>query len=763
MKDILQIFKRYLLGLVIFTFASLLISVVYIESTLPDVQTLKDVQLQVPLRIYSADKKLISEFGQKRRTPIKIEDVPPLLINAVIATEDRRFYQHPGVDMRGILRAIVNLVSTGQKEQGGSTITMQVARNFFLTRQKTFARKFNEILLALKIEQQLSKTEIMELYLNKIYLGKRAYGVVAAAEVYYGTDVKSLNLAQIAMIAGLPQAPSVVNPINAPDSALKRRNHVLLKMLEDKYITQEMYDEASSQPIVTTYHTRPIELDAPYVAEMVRQKLVESFGEEVYDSGYEVFTTVNSKEQHAAIKALQHALTDYDQRHRYRGVTSKIKEEINFDDPHQVYGHLQKYKTLNNLTPALISNVQGNIINAVTKDGKSTTIDLKDSIWFSNNNLNINQFKRKDVIYVEQTNDNKYVLSQIPEVDGAMVAIHPETGKILALSGGFSFEQSSFNRATQAERQPGSAFKPFIYAAALENGFSAASIVNDAPIVESDPIAEQDWRPKNDNAKFNGPTRLRVALTTSKNLVSIRLLKQLGIDKAIDFLTKAGFKKDSLPNGLSLSLGTNHITPLELAAAYCTFANSGFKIEPYIIEKIVNYNGEEVYNAKHPIAAQDAPRAMSEETAYIITSILQDVVSKGASKRAASLNRSDIAGKTGTTNDQHDAWFAGYNKEMVAVSWVGYDEPKSIKEYGVKAALPMWIEFMKYSLENTQESPILQPNGIVSVKIDPKNGLLAKPDQEDAIYELFAKGTEPTSVSTDPDTGSSYDDIENIF
>lgn len=668
--------------------------IVSLNSKLPAVAVLKDVKLQVPLRIYSYDKKLIAEFGDKRCTPITLDQMPLKLINAIIATEDHRFFQHPGVDLRGLMRAAMSLMLTGVKDQGGSTITMQVARNFFLTRKKTYLRKINEILLALKIEKELTKNEILELYLNKIYFGKHAYGIAAAAEVYYGVRVDQLSLAQIAMLAGLPQAPSTINPINSPQAAFKRRTHVLDNMLALGYISKEQYTQANSEPIETIYHGKTIELHAPYIAEMVRQELVERFGEDIYDKGYEIITTIDSNAQIAANYALNRALLEYDQRH----------------------------------------NNNNNIVNNEEEDDESnsevaSTLTNKDS-------------------------------SKYPEIEGALVALQPDSGAILSLVGGFDFNKSSFNRAIQAERQPGSNFKPFIYGAALENGFTTATVINDAPIVQEGSQFVDEWRPQNYTKKFYGPTSLRTGIIKSRNLVSIRLLQELGIDKAVDFIEKCGFVAQKLPKTLSLALGTNLVTPLELAAGFSVFSNGGYKINPYFIDSIFDYQGNMLFK----VSSSKIP-AIKPQTAYLVTTMLQDAITKGTGKKAMQLGRKDLAGKTGTTNDHMDSWYTGYNRDLVVTTWVGFDEPKSIKEYAVKTALPMWIYFMEKVLHGKPESSLLQPSGLVTVKIDPKTGLLARPDQKDSIYEIFTQETVPTEVapSIATDNLDNASGLENIF
>ncbi len=731
--------------------------IAYLEANLPSIEVLKDAQLQEPLKIFAADGKLLAEYGEKRRTSLKLEQVPKQLINAILATEDRRFYQHPGVDIRGILRAVVNLVAKGTKEQGGSTITMQVARNFFLTRNKTYSRKLNEILLALKIEQELTKDEILELYLNKIYFGKRAYGVAAAAEVYYGTTVDKLTLAQMAMLAGLPQAPSAINPLISPENAYKRRAHVLERMRVYELITNSEYADAMHQPIATIYHGRPIEIRAPYVAEMVRQKIVELYGENAYDSGLQVTTTIDSKMQIAANQALTRAILEYDQRHGYRGHVKKLRSGSDY------LNEIKDIPTVNALIPAAVTAIYDENIQVLLKNGTHVNVSWKGMAWISASaSRPADIVDIGNVIYVIKQESNDWTISQVPEVEGAMVANDNNTGAILALVGGFDYEKSSFNRATQASRQPGSSFKPFIYAAALENGFTAASLFNDAPVMNDDPSGDE-WRPQNHTKEFNGPTRLRVGLTQSMNLVSIRLLQALGVKKAIDFISNLGINSGSLTKGLSLALGTNHLAPIELSAGFSSFANGGYKLESYFISKIVDSQGNLIYTASPPVVCiecdNQAPRVMTAETAYLVTSILQDVIKYGTGKKALQLGRTDLAGKTGTTNNQVDGWYAGYNRDIVATAWMGFDEPKSLKEYAGSTALPMWVYFMDKALRGKTNNILAQPPGLVNVRIDPVTGLLARPDQNDAIFELFTENTVPksTALARSTNSGSTAD------
>ncbi len=790
MRNFFRIFIRVLLSTGMAGLCALVVIVLYTNAQLPEVNDLEDIQLQVPLRIYTADGKLIGEYGEKRRTPISIQEVPPTLINAILATEDRRFYEHNGVDIRGIARASVHLLVSGSKGQGASTITMQVARNFFLTRKKTFGRKLNEALLALKIEKELSKDKILELYLNKIYFGKRAYGVQAAAQVYFGTTVDKLNLPQMAMLAGLPQAPSAINPINNPDAALKRRAHVLRRMLHYGFIKEEEYDQAVESSVIASYHGRVIDIDAPHVSEMARRELVEKFGPQVYTSGYVAYTTVDSRLQSLAHNAVQEGLLEYDKRHGYRGpigqLTVSSKGTI---DKNAWSEQLKSYPKTLYTWPAAILSVGEHSVQALLPNQQEIEIPFNSMKWAAR------QFSRLrlgpepqsptdvvavgDVIYAEPSSGSQWVFSQLPEAQAALVALHPKNGAILALIGGFDFSLSHFNRATQSSRQPGSNFKPFIYAAALENGYTAASVINDAPIVYRDANVEDAWRPQNDSRRFYGPTRLRVGLTKSRNLVSIRLLQALGIGKALKVIERFGFERRNLPRTLSLALGTANASPLDIATGYAVFANGGYKVKPHIIQKVTDSQSNVIFEASPLTAVDDlaskydpdmaeeenvideivkkqapvnskqeeATRAISPQTAYIMTSILQDAVQTGTARRARELNRSDIAGKTGTTNNQMDAWFTGFNQSIVTSTWVGFDEPQSLQEYGSQVALPIWMKFMGAALQGVPETKPEQPRGIITVRIDPYSGLLARPGQPNAIFEIFRQDASPNRTA----------------
>lgn len=764
----------------------------YLESQLPNVDSLKTVHLQVPLRVYTQDGLLIQEYGEKRRIPLTYEEIPPTLVHAILATEDQRFFEHPGVDIFGLGRATVRMIQTGTKSQGGSTITMQVARNFFLSRKKTFLRKFNEILLAIKIDRELSKEKILELYLNKIYLGNRAYGVGAAAMVYYGKTLKELNLAELAMIAGLPQAPSTQNPIANPLAAKKRRDHVLERLLEEKYIDEKQYQEAINQPITAKYHSTNIEVSAPYVAEMIRQSLYEHFGPKAYTKGYKVYTTIKGPLQIAANKAVTDTLLAYDRRHGYRGPVAKISG-VDDQSPDSLHKLLAQYPVVNDLQPAVILTVGEKEVTAATRHGQNFTIPweglswarpaLKHG-WMGKSPTNAQQVVAVgDIVYVRYQNE-QWQLTQIPQAEAALVALNPNNGALEALVGGFNFQKSKFNRATQSERQPGSSFKPFIYAAALNKGYTLATLVNDAPVVVDDPSQANLWRPHNVNLTFNGPTRLKDALVHSRNLVSIRVLDDIGFDYAINFITHFGFRKANLPKALSLALGSLSVSPMDLTAAYAVFANGGYKIEPYLIDHITNNDGKILLQAKPSVVCDNcdqtkvdpaaiAPRVIPADVAFLMNSALKGVVQQGTAHAAKVLNRQDIAGKTGTTNDQVDAWFAGFNTELVVTTWVGFDNPQSLHEYAANLALPLWIDFMKVALANMPERELPQPQNIVAVRIDPKTGLLAKNNQPNAIIEYFREQEVPgaedsmPSNSIAPSSGTGTDnqeqEQENLF
>ena len=731
----------------------------YMAISLPDVDQLKDVHLQVPLRIYTNDGKLIGEFGEKKRIPVSIDQVPKRLVFAILDTEDQRFYEHNGVDFIGLVRATVSAITSGKVTQGASTITMQVARNFFLSPDKTFVRKINEILLAFKIDQTLSKDEILNLYFNKIYLGQRAYGFAAAALVYYGKTLDQLTLPEIASIAGLPQAPSRDNPVANPASALERRNHVLERMLQNGHITKAEYAEAVATPLNLNYNTQVSEVDAPYMAEMVRNAMVAQFGDEAYDTGFKVYTTIDSKLQQSANRSLRDGLYAYDERHGYRGPEKKLGAAHDFHDWLEKLSDIQSY---NGLYPAVFTKFKDQVIIALMADGQIISIPASGFSW-AKNRLSLHS---GDVIRIRKMNDGTWRLSQVPKIEGAIVALNPQDGSIIALSGGFSYAKSSFNRAVQAGRQPGSSFKPFIYSAALDKGYTLASVFNDAPVVMTIPGSNTIWRPQNDSQRYFGPTRLRVALIESRNIVSVRLLQAIGVSYGASYVKRFGFNSSEIPVAPSLALGTASLSPLKMAAGYAVFANGGYRVTPYFIEKITDKNDKVIFTAKPPTTELTSgsesntampERAITAQNAYLITNALKDVIKFGTARKATVLHRDDLAGKTGTTNDQVDAWFSGYNADLVTTVWIGFDQPESVHEHGAVAALPVWMDFMKDALAGKPEHNVPEPDGITSVRIDPANGLLAQPGQEDAIFELFTTDTVPTKESSGEDATDNDD------
>jgi len=804
-KALHSIFRALLVALVL-GLTTLLVTYLVVSKDLPDVETLRDVQLQVPLRVYTSDGKLISVFGEKRRIPVQIEEMPVYLTNAFIAGEDARFWTHPGVDYQGIFRAVWTLMTTGEKSVGGSTITQQLARNFFLTLEKTFTRKIKEIFLALKIERELSKDEILELYLNKILLGHRAYGVGAAADVYYGKSVSELSLAQCAMLAALPKAPSRINPITSPERAMNRRDYVLGRMLELNFINESEYEEAKNERNTAFYHGATTEVSAPYLAEMVRKEMLERFGESAYTGGYEVFTTIDSNFQTSANQAVIDGLEEYDHRHGYRGAEAHfdLAENTTTEAWEEI---LRPYKPVAGLLPGLVVEVDEEIALIYQVDGQTIALTLPDMQWarkfISRDRVG---FKPKSVGDVLQTGDiirtrlrdgGRRELAQLPEPEALLISLSPHDGSIKALVGGYDYTRSKFNRAVQSRRQPGSGFKPFIYSAALAKGKTTASIVNDAPIVFSDAELERDWKPQNYSEKFFGPTRLREAMVNSRNLVSIRLLREIGIPYATDYISSFGFDPAELPGNLSMALGSASLVPISIVRGYAVFANGGYLIDPYFIDRIVDARGNAVFATSPQVVCREceseqgvtaeqietvekvkpsfrplqleneenllvteqektqvqnmlanptpAPRVISEQNAYLIRSMMMDVVRRGTGKKAMELGRNDLAGKTGTTNEQRDAWFSGYNNEVVTSVWVGFDshEPLGRDEVGGKAALPIWINYMRVALQGVPDKTPEIPEGITQARIDPDTGLLARVDNRDAIVEVFDMGSLP--------------------
>lgn len=782
------LFGMFVLMLIGATFLYLKIS-----PELPSVESLKDVRFQVPLRVYASDGKLVAEFGEKKRIPVKMDGVPPLLVKAVLAAEDDRFYEHPGVDYQGLLRAVAVFVRTGEKAQGGSTITMQVARNFFLSSERTFTRKLSEILLSLRIEHELSKNDILELYLNKIYLGNRAYGVASAAKVYYGVEVNDLTLDQMAMIAGLPKAPSTFNPIVNPERALQRRNYVLRRLHELGTIDTATFDRAVKQPDTARLHTVTEEVDAPYAAEMARAVVVEMFGNEAYTDGYKVYTTIDSRLQPVASTVLRQSLFEYDERHGFRGAESRVTlaRDSTVDDWEEA---LRDTSSAGGLIPALVLSVGEQNAVVYLGSNRKITLDWNALSWarrYVSENALGSALKSAsevvhagDIVRVRQVAPNKWRLAQLPAIEGALISISPADGAVKSIVGGFDFYRSKFNRVVQAQRQPGSSFKPFIYSAALDNGFTTATLVNDAPVVFDDPGLESTWRPENYTGRFYGPTRLREGLVNSRNLISIRVLQAIGIDTALRHVAKFGINAERLPRNLSLALGSGTVTPMDLVSGYAVFANGGYRVSPYIVQRIVGPDDKVVFlttpatvcaaceepatpdeSAPNGIAAavreaskpqKVAPRVISAQNIYLTVSMMKDVVKRGTGKQAMQLHRNDLAGKTGTTNDQRDTWFAGFNPDVATVAWLGFDnsQPLGDGESGARAALPMWINFMAKALDGVPEHDLDPPAGLVSVKIDPQTGQLAGSENRNAIFEVFRADALPKQSADDVFTGT---------
>ncbi|HEY0975453.1 MAG TPA: penicillin-binding protein 1A [Solimonas sp.] len=772
-------------------------AVVYLSRDLPSVDSLRELQLSVPLRVYTRDQKLIGEFGAERRALLRFEDLPPQLVQAFLAAEDDRFFSHPGVDWQGLLRAALKLAASGERAQGGSTITMQLARNVFLSSERTFTRKFREILLALRIEHELSKEQILELYLNKIFLGERAYGVGAAALVYFGKDVRDLSLAATALIAGLPKAPSRDNPVSSPERSQERRDYVLRRMRGLGYISELDYQAARAEPVTVHPYRAKVDVDAHYVAEMVRAELYALHGEDTYARGFTVTTSIDSVRQEAANRAVRAALTAYDERHGWRGPEGRLEPALLQESGRGELGRaLDARPPIAGLLAAVVVEFSPVQLRVLTRDGL-VELGPKQYEWA--------QFSAKktlapgDIVRLRPEGDG-WRLAQIPRAQAALVALNPNDGGIEALVGGFDFFQGKFNRATQARRQAGSAFKPFLYAAGLAYGFTPASVILDAPVVFDDPALESSWRPENYGGDLKGPMRLREALVQSRNLVSIRLLQAIGLNYARDYAARFGLPIERLPRDLTMSLGTAVYTPLELARGYATIANGGFVVDPWFIlelrdaagnvlakarpkracaecveQRLAQAAGEatvalaetppsaaapepsaEAASASAPAAADElAPRAIEPAVVWLLSDMMHDVTVRGTAAKVAELGRDDLAGKTGTTNDETDAWFNGFQKDLVAVAWMGFDQPTPLGrgEVGGRAALPIWIDFMRVALKGVPQERLPRPPGLVNVRIDPDTGRLAAAGSARAIFETVQQDRVP-----EPDATSGYDD-----
>jgi penicillin-binding protein 1A len=854
----------------------------YLMPGLPSAETLRDVQLQTPLRVYTRDGRLMAQLGEKRRTPVIYDQIPEVVVQAFLAAEDDRFFEHPGFDYQGIMRAAINLVRTGSRAQGGSTITQQLARAYFLSRERSFTRKAKELILALQIESEFSKEEILSLYLNKIFLGQRAYGVAAAAEVYFGKSLKQLGVAEAATIAGIPKAPSVLNPVSNVGRATERRGYVLRRMFELNFIDQLQYDEARASILESRLYGPKVEIEAPYVAEMVRAEMVRRYGLNAYTTGFNVVTTIDSHLQVAGARALRIALLEYDRRHGFRGPVDHLELEILFFEP--VPGEegtdeseagetirrdavlvnlLRPYPELDDLRVAIVlATDENNSTDFFIQNIGHVSVPWENLKWRPYVNDDIiggepeavgDMIEPGDLVYVLNTADEGWRLAQIPLVQGAFVALDPRDGATVALTGGFDFFKSKFNRAVQTKRQPGSSFKPFIYSAALENGFTTATLVNDAPVVFDDDALETTWRPENYSRKFHGPTRLREALIKSLNLVSVRILRGTGLGPALRHIKPFGLPPSALPRDLSLALGSGGASPWDLASGYAVFASGGYRVNRYFIDRIEDAGNNVVFRAEpafvcdtssldavdeveadafdetaetvvdaapepgpvmdmeilpaeeapafddevpeyadvaemaaHGLnwrpAPEDAPvffggmpnlatRVITAENAYLIYDMMRDVIQRGTGRRARELGRPDLAGKTGTSNDRRDAWFSGYNGDLVATAWVGFDQDRSLGagEEGGRTALPIWKYFMRDALAGTSLAIIDRPPGIITARIIPESGLIAPSGYDGAIFELFREGQVPAmhaesaGVQTGPDGFDDFADSDDTI
>ena len=690
---------------------------------LPPINAVAEYQPKMPLRVLTADGVLIGEFGEERRSLVRLPDVPKVLVQAILAAEDDSFFQHRGIDFLGIARAMVANVFSGSKSQGASTITMQVARNFFLSSEKTFTRKIYEVLLASEIERKLTKNQILELYLNQIYLGKRAYGFAAASQTYFGKEISQITLAEAAMLAGLPKAPSAFNPAANMRRATLRQHYVLGRMEKLGLISPRQAEAAKKEKIMVIGRIDDFPVRAPYIAEMVRQLVFDQYKEEAYTRGLTVYTTITAEEQRAAHKAVRNGLMEYDRRQGWRGPEAFITLPSSRDAQEDaIEDALNDRPDSDELLTAIVIDVSDTKV--VVRRARGQRIEISgDGLKFASPGLSsvappAKRLRRGAVVRIVRLADNNFEITQMPEVESGFVALNPQTGAVRALVGGFDFNRNKFNRVTQAWRQPGSAFKPFIYAAALNRGFSPATIINDAP-VQFDPgqTGGQAWEPKNYDGKFDGPMSMRTGLAKSKNMVSIRVLHSIGPRYAQDFITRFGFEPEKNPPYLTMALGVGSVSLMQMAGGYAVFANGGFRINPYLIDRIVDLKGKTLAKAQPTKAGNESQRVMDPRHVFIADSMMQEVVRSGTAMRALSLGRADLAGKTGTTNDSMDAWFAGYNASMVGVAWVGFDQPRKLgdRETGGGLALPIWMEFAKVALAKAPASSRAMPNGVLNI------------------------------------------------
>jgi penicillin-binding protein 1A len=722
----------------------------------PSIEALTDYQPKVPLRVYTADGALIGEFGEERRAVVRINEVPELMKHAILAAEDERFYQHQGVDYVGVMRAAYSNLVAGGRRQGASTITMQLARNFFLSSEKTLTRKLYEALLAFKIESQLTKDQILEIYVNQIYLGQRAYGFAAASQIYFGKALQNVTPAEAAMLAGLPKAPSSFNPVVNPKRAKVRQVYVLRRMHELGYLDDTQLAEAQKQELRVRRDIDDFSVHAEFAAEMVRQLLHERYPNDVYTRGFRVYTTLTKRDQDTAYHALRRGVLDYDRRHGYRGPEGYADlpagaAEEGLEDV------LQEFPDSDDLLAAIVLEASPKQVRAYRRGGETVTIP-EAGLRFVSSALAEKtppnrRIRRGAVIRVQKDDKGAWQVLQLPDVESAFLALDPHSGSIRALVGGFDFQRNKYNHVTQAWRQPGSSFKPFIYSAALEKGFTPATILNDAPVVvDAELTGGQVWEPKNYDGKYEGPMRMRTALAKSKNMVSIRILQSIGPQYAQDYVRRFGFDGDKHPPYLTMALGAGSVTPWQMARAYGVFANGGYRIDPYLIERIVDDRGNLLAQAQPAKAGDPSLRVLDARNAFIMDSMMQDVTRVGTAARAASLGRKDLAGKTGTTNDHVDAWFAGYQPGLVGVAWIGFDQPKKLgaNETGALAALPIWMSYMRPALKGIPEWPTAVPEGVISVRIDPETGLQANDGKlAEFFYREFLPADQPATATAE--------------
>jgi penicillin-binding protein 1A len=788
---------RTLGGLLVLALAAVVLVVMgfagayqYLAPEIPDAEALRAVRSQVPLRVYSRDGKLVAQIGEQRRIPLRLDEMPPIVVDAFLAAEDDRFFEHPGVDWQGLLRATLANVAAGGLREGGGTITMQLARNTVLGSERTLRRKLKEVFLALRLERSFTKQEILALYLNRIFLGQRAYGVGAAAEVYFDKHASELTLAEAALLAGLPRAPSVENPIASPKRARERRAYVLRRLLELGKIDRGQHDAAAAERIPTRIHGPIIELEASYVAEMARVEMLREHGPEALTAGYEVVTTIDSRLQQAANSATWRAVLEFERRHGYRGPVERL-DPATLGDLAKLAPVFRRHPNRGSLVTAIVTRVDDRSAEAIRRNGVPLTLAWEALSWarpaLPKDQLGPAPKTASDVVepghvvYLEPLPEGEFRLGQLPAVSGAFVALDPQDGAILALVGGFDYGASKYNRVTQAHRQPGSAFKPFLYSAALERGFTPATLVNDAPIVVAGGggvDGSEEWRPQNITRQFYGPTTLREGLVRSRNLVSIRLLRGAGIGFAMQHIGGFGFSTAALPPNLTLALGTGQVTPLEMARGFAVFANGGARVTPWFVES-VRVEGNEVFRAEPLVACplcnatavdgsapppvpveRRAPQAISPANAYVMTDVLLDVVQRGTAQRAMSLGRRDLAGKTGTTSDRRDTWFVGYNVDLAAAAWLGFDQERSLgeREEGGRTALPMWIYFMEEALRDRPEARPSEPPGVVRTWVSRETGAPTRAGARGALFEAFleqyAPGTDSVSTTEDDEVGS---------